>query len=480
MVNKNTVIACVSNLSTAYNLIVINLAHIILQNQYCNGDNCHDAVTVASTACLAGAIFGQLTFGYVGDCIGRSRALQLTMALSILGALASAFAVPFDYSKPETVFDFIALTRFFLGLGVGGVYPLSATIAQESSDAKSRGRTASFVFSMQGVGYVLVPLVGLAAIAICRNPKNLDAGGLDDTGMAWRLMLGLGALPGILLLPFKAVETKAAKASAMAAADVNHSPASAPRLTLLDAFRMPKYWGKIIGCAGGWFLFDITFYGNSLFQHEVLQQVFNSHANKSLPTPVEGPVQENPALQYLLIALIALPGYFVAVALMDRMGRRNMQLQGFLFMALAFGALGIWKARLEHAPAAMLIIYAMTFFFSNFGPNSTTFILPAESFPPELRSTLNGFSAACGKAGATLGSATFKKFSDRFGLGPTMLACAGVSLLGLLLTFFFIEDHRGKQMEGEAAHRPPLSTLDQQREIGRAVDEEAARVGVGP
>ena len=84
--SKNTIIACVSNLSTAYNLVVINIVHVFIQNQYCGGDKCKSAVSVASTSCLAGAICGQLTFGYVGDCIGRSRALQLTMAMSILGA----------------------------------------------------------------------------------------------------------------------------------------------------------------------------------------------------------------------------------------------------------------------------------------------------------------------------------------------------------------------------------------------------------
>lgn len=482
MANKNLIIACVSNLSTAYNLIVINLAHIIIQNQYCNGDNCHSAVTLASTSCLVGAIAGQLTFGYVGDCLGRSRALQLTMALSILGAVASAFAVPFDKAKPETVFDFIAITRFFLGLGVGGVYPLSATIAQESSGSNlSRGRTASFVFSMQGVGYVLVPLVGMAVIAIFGNPPNKDAGGVNDNGIAWRLMLGLGAVPGLLLAPFKAVETGRGSSSHPTGAapleQLNGSSMQSHTLTLCDAFKMRRYWGKIIGCAGGWFLFDITFYGNSLFQGEVLEEVFDLNTTiKGEPRPIQGDIHTNPAIQYLVIAAIALPGYYVAVALMDRMGRRIMQLQGFLFMAVAFGALGVWKDALESAPIWMLLIYSLTFFFSNFGPNSTTFILPAESFPSELRSTLNGFSAACGKAGATLGSSTFKMFSRSYGLGPTMLACAGVSLLGLLLTFFFVEDRRGKQMEGESSKPPPLSTLDHQRES--AHDE--VRGGVYP
>ena len=86
---RNTILSAISNLSTAYNLIVINVVHIFIQNQYCGGDNCKAEVSIASTMCLVGAIVGQLTFGYIGDCLGRPRALQLTMALSILGALLS-------------------------------------------------------------------------------------------------------------------------------------------------------------------------------------------------------------------------------------------------------------------------------------------------------------------------------------------------------------------------------------------------------
>jgi MFS family permease len=310
--SRNTIIACVSNLSTAYNLQVISLAQVFVENQYCGGDTdaCHGPKTFAATSCLVGAIFGQLTFGYVGDCLGRARALQLTMALSVLGAFLSAFAMPFDRSKPETVFYCIALTRFILGLGVGGVYPLSATIASESAKtAAKRGTTASIVFSMQGVGcvpgpahipspishpqpnpahgcvpvrtfltvsspatshpprYVIVPLLGLVLVALFHNPHDLADHGPDGPGYVWRLLLGLGALPGVLLAPFKAIETSKRHSVTpttpvpnAVAADATPLPPPKPALTLMQALCQKQYWGKILGCAGGWFFFDITFY----------------------------------------------------------------------------------------------------------------------------------------------------------------------------------------------------------------------------
>lgn len=272
-VNRNAVIAGLSNLSTAYNLVVINIVHVIVQNQYCGGDNCTEAVGVASTSCLVGAIVGQLTFGFVGDCLGRPRALQLTMFLSVCGALVSAFAVPLVPSDPSSIFHFIAIARFFLGIGVGGVYPLSATIAQESSgSAAERGRTASLVFSMQGVGNLIVPLIALALVQLPGgNPADCSQPGSKCAlGLSWRLALGLGALPGILLAPFKASGSTTeplSKPDNNSSNDAVGSGAEPPSaLTLGQALRMRKYWGKLLGTAGGWLLFDITFYGNQLFQ----------------------------------------------------------------------------------------------------------------------------------------------------------------------------------------------------------------------
>ena len=55
-----------------------------------------------------------------------------------------------------------------------------------------------------------------------------------------------------------------------------------------------------------------------------------------------------------------------------------------------------------------------------------------------------------GKAGATIGSSAFQPLKDQIGLPGTMLACSGVSLLGALITYLFVEDRRGKSMEGDA------------------------------
>ena len=52
-------------------------------------------------------------------------------------------------------------------------------------------------------------------------------------------------------------------------------------------------------------------------------------------------------------------------------------------------------------------LYALCFFFANWGPNATTFVIPAELFPTKWKSTGHGISAAAGKAGAIIGAFGF-------------------------------------------------------------------------
>ena len=162
-----------------------------------------------------------------------------------------------------------------------------------------------------------------------------------------------------------------------------------------------------MGTAGGWFLFDITFYGNSLFAPVVLSDVFstggNNNTNATDIKSIDGSDLSNDlCLQLIVVAAMALPGYYVALVFMDRMGRKIMQAMGFFMMAVVYTIIGViihlqfdTKDSTFSIPAwALMALYGLTYFFSNFGPNSTTFILPSETFPPEVRTTLNGVSAA--------------------------------------------------------------------------------------
>jgi MFS transporter, PHS family, inorganic phosphate transporter len=84
-------------------------------------------------------------------------------------------------------------------------------------------------------------------------------------------------------------------------------------------------------------------------------------------------------------------------------------------------------------------------FFFNFGPNATTFIIPAEVFPSRVRGLGHGLSAAVGKTGAILSALLFNYLS-----GPKVIGLANVlwiffacNILGAISTFFLIPETKG-------------------------------------
>nr|WP_232203816.1 MFS transporter [Caldivirga maquilingensis] len=125
------------------------------------------------------AIIGQLLFGWLADYWGRKRIYGVEAALMIIGALLSALA--------PNIYWLIAF-RGILGIGIGGDYPVSSVIMSEYANTKDRGKLIALVFANQGLGTLAAILIGV-----------LSAELLPPT-LAWRVMLGVGALPALAVI----------------------------------------------------------------------------------------------------------------------------------------------------------------------------------------------------------------------------------------------------------------------------------------
>lgn len=135
------------NFSIQYNLSCAGIAVAIMRScsddigKNCKGGGDYPEPTWAKYLLMgtvfAGAVVGMLTMGYLGDAMGRRKALALTLSLTVLGSLGSAIL---PWGSAEVVYSIIAACRFVLGVGVGGIYPLSATSCAESS--KNDGHAA--------------------------------------------------------------------------------------------------------------------------------------------------------------------------------------------------------------------------------------------------------------------------------------------------------------------------------------------------
>ena len=181
-----------------------------------------------------------------------------------------------------------------------------------------------------------------------------------------------------------------------------------------------KYRNQIIGCSMCWFLLDIAFYSQNLFQSQVFLQAGYLPPAKDMYALEE---TANIAKAQAIIALgSTIPGYWFTVFTVDTLGRKFIQLMGFVMMTAFMGALaGTFNILLDpntpsgaylnpnqpNATNGWIAMYALCFFFANFGPNATTFIYPAELFPTKYKARGHGFAAACGKAGAIVGAFGF-------------------------------------------------------------------------
>jgi MFS transporter, PHS family, inorganic phosphate transporter len=108
--------------------------------------------------------------------------------------------------------------------------------------------------------------------------------------------------------------------------------------------------------------------------------------------------------------------------------------------------------------APFIALYGISYFFTEFGPNMTTFIYPAELYPVEVRTTGHGISAAAGKLGAFAGAYLFPDMlASSMGVRGAEVVAAAVSIAGLLLTVFLLPETKGKSLEQLTAdaHAPP-------------------------
>lgn len=421
---RQIVIAGTGFLADAYDLFVIDLVLAILHRLHPSEDGINAAEkSLIASATLVGAVIGQLLFGILGDWLGRKWTFLVTCVLIIVGALGSACVVWTE--GPFHLIYQLALFRFMLGVGVGGEYPLSASIAAENSSRETRGRLIAAVFSMQGWGMLLSSVFTLLFL-LCGMP--LEA--------IWRTLLAIGAVPSAMVIWLRAQmdETEMHKQDSAAATGGGSRPSFSEHWA--RAWKvMTQYWHPLIGTTMTWLILDITFYGTGSFKSRI--------GGFLVPSGAESDVDQiwHEALLTMYLTLMAIPGYLLAIAFIERIGRYYLQLGGFLAMSVNFWLMAYFHTTLTgDSRWALIIFFGLTFLFSNFGPNTTTFIIPVEIYPTVIRATCHGLSAASGKVGAVIGAAAFSPIEDAYGIQTVLISCGVVTLTGALFTWGFTSD----------------------------------------
>jgi MFS family permease len=360
-------------------------------------------MSLVSAAAILGAVAGAGIGGFLTDKFGRKRLYTWDLVGFVVFAVASGFS--------WDVYSLIAF-RFLLGLAVGADYPIAASFSAEYLPNEVRGRWLVGGFSFQAYGMIAGAAVGVMFLT------------LDQSSQAWRWMLTFGCIPAIAIMIARRTLPETPSYARMQA-----SGQKGPQPSYRELFRR-TYLRATVLCAGGWFLLDVMMYGIGLYTPILLTGMGIGTDTADWITRDLQSTKATAALDLLLIV-----GFWIAIFLVDRVGRLPLQKIGFLGAGAALILLGV--ADIYGDPLWMVLLgYAVFNLLINAGPNSTTFLVPAEAYPTHLRATGHGFAAAAGKFGAVLGVFLLPNLKEAVGQTSTVIIMGCVGIAGFLLTQF--------------------------------------------
>ncbi|KAJ5101375.1 repressible high-affinity phosphate permease [Penicillium alfredii] len=516
---RAVVVAGVGFFTDSYDIFAINLAVSMLgvvfwRDAKSNPGKMPSSVdTAIKVSTSGGTVIGQLFFGWLADRIGRKRMYGIELIIIIMATLAQALA---SESRAISITGLLIFWRVVMGIGIGGDYPLSSVITSEFATTKWRGAMMAAVFAMQGFGQLGAAIIALIVTVGFKESLMAAKGVGHCTGdcqlavdKMWRVIIGFGAVPACLALYYRLTIPETPRYTFDVARDVvkagediraymngqsEGNPDEIQRITIMhnDSFELltrkaswGDFWrhylkwryGKVLlGTAGSWFFLDVAFYGLGLNNSIILGAIGWTGGNNVYET-----FYRNAVGNLILIVAGAIPGYWMTVATVDKLGRKPIQITGFVILTIIFIIIGSAYKSLKHSHNGLLGLYVLAQFFFNFGPNPTTFIVPGECFPTRYRSTSHGISAASGKIGAIIAQCVFgplvhrgaKNPSDSPWLNHVMQIFALFMLCGCF-TSLLIPETKRKTLEYLSGDEPasPNSEVTQ--------DEEAVNGTGGP
>ncbi|KAL0576628.1 hypothetical protein V5O48_005358 [Marasmius crinis-equi] len=469
----------------AYDLFIINPVATMLQYRLYGGNSLPPNLEgFMKAGANIGSVIGQFLFGYLADSLGRKAVYGKELMLIILATIL-CLTTPTGTLSPDSCLIYLGMFRILLGVGVGGDYPMSASVTSDRANLRKRGTMLAYIFSNQGWGSFVGSLVTIIVLECYKHVMN-DEGKTSKVDGVWRIVVGLSLIPAFgtlyqrLTMPesqrFEAsknldeektiMELKRAndrteglhgspnssgtnyeaKESATVTVsgvtfNANENPEAiatkkedAHFREFLRYFSEWRHLKLLIGTSQtlNFHLF-YSFYGINLNQNVVLQQIgFDGKSG----SPWERLFNVSTG-GIIITALGFVPGYYVSVLTIEILGRKVIQIQGFLMAALFLGILAGKFDTLSHA--AFIVCFTLLQFFFNFGANTTTYCYPAEVFPTRFRAFAHGISAACGKAGAIISALAFNQLSKDVGTPVVLWIFFGVCILGAVFTLLLPE-----------------------------------------
>src|SRR5262245_53495110 len=153
---------------------------------------------VIMSAFLIGAATGGVLFGWLGDKLGRVRAMALSIVTYAIFTGLCGFATQAWH---------IAVFRFIASLGLGGEWALGVALVTDMWSDRSRARVAGLIGAASNVGYLIVGVISLVLLNVIewfggfmlRIGMSQSVVDRLVSGEGWRLMMIVGALPALIM-----------------------------------------------------------------------------------------------------------------------------------------------------------------------------------------------------------------------------------------------------------------------------------------
>jgi sugar porter (SP) family MFS transporter len=383
---------------------------------------------------LLGAAAGALSGGRISDWIGRRLTLLLTSIIFILGALICAFA------GSLTV---LVIGRIIVGLGIGlsSVVPVYIS---EISPANARGWQASL--------YQLAITIGILAAYL------VDYAFAQSE--AWRWMLGLAAIPGLLLalgmiflpetprwlLERGRVEDARAVLRRIRGNASVEGEFKEIQQTLTQATERGKFSDLLTPAVRPALIVGV---GLAIFQQVTGINTVIYYA----PQIIQKAGISSASGAILATAGIGLVNVFMTVVsmlLIERVGRRPLLLTGIIGMIITLGVLGVAFRVSSSSPAlawiavVTLMAYVASFAIS-LGP--IFWLLIAEIYPLRIRGIASGTAATTNWASNLLVSLTFLSLLQMLGTSLTFWTYGVLAIAAWVFCYYLVPETKGRTLE---------------------------------
>ena len=420
-----------------YHFTILYTVNLLLSEHY-DTDFEHQNGWYLSTTMLLSAAFGQIIFGVLGDFYGRSRMMVISCSLLILGGALCAAVYT------ETLYLLI-LCRIVLGIGIGGEYPLAIASAFESVDESS-----SRSLGQQQLSNVLITLLltlcgdlfaSMTTFVLIESfiPDQAHYES-DRIQTVYRMLYLIGILPSILVVRSRWKHRKMEPALFV----MDRSEQRVYRAHFEDdAFSMRSklrviwkwYLKPLTAACLSWFAMDCIVYSQLICGSLILSKLKFVNIDQL-------------SLQNMVRSVGLIPAYLIGVyAVYKVVSCRKWQIYGFMAMGILFFGIGLVVDDRDDVEGGTFYGFMTLYFFSLFvthcSARITTFLLPVDLFPTNIRCSCCGMASGFGKVGAAAGALFYHSFSSWFSVKATFVAFAFCSFLAAMLTILCIPDREG-------------------------------------